>query len=38
MNELAQFLGYVAKVFHLGQAVRGVRSDGLGDGGRVVVP
>jgi len=27
MNELAQFLGYVAKVFHLGQVVRGVRSD-----------
>jgi hypothetical protein len=27
MNELAQFLGYVAKVFHLGRVVRGVRSD-----------
>ena len=27
MNELAQFLGYVAKVFLLGRVVRGVRSD-----------
>jgi hypothetical protein len=27
MNELAQFLGCVAKVFHLGRVVRGVRSD-----------
>ena len=27
MNELAQFLGYVAKVFHLGRVVRGVRND-----------
>ena len=27
MNELAQFLGYVTKVFALGRVVRGVRSD-----------
>jgi hypothetical protein len=27
MNELAQFLGYVTKVFLLGRVVRGVRSD-----------
>ena len=26
MNELAQFLSYVTKVFHLGRILRGVRS------------